>query len=369
MPNPEDMRVVFLIIIVLHALIHTMAFVRAFDLAELKDFTNPVSKPLGLVWLSAFLILIVAAILFLTKNPYWWICGSIGAVLSQILIFLFWQEAKFGTLPNVIILLVAIVAFAQFNFEKKIQKEVAFILKESTTKSPKIITAEMLVDLPYPVRNWLEKSGIVGKPAIRTAHMEQVFEMKFKPDQNKWFHADAEQFFSSYPPAFVWTADLKIMPLLGAFGRDKFIRGEGEMLFKILSIIPVANDGYNPQINESALQRFLGEIIWIPSAALENYVKWEIIDDHSAKATLSYMGTTGSGVFTFNDSGELEKFTAMRYMGSGPEAKKLEWVVSALETKEMAGIRIPIRCSATWRLETGDWTWAQFEVKKYSFEQ
>jgi hypothetical protein len=288
--------------------------------------------------------------------------------LSQILIFLFWQEAKFGSIPNVVILLVTIVAFAHSNFETKIQKEVAFILKESQIHNRNIITAEMLVDLPYPVRNWLEKSGIVGKPAIRTTYMEQVFEMKLKPEQKKWFRAEAEQYFSSYPPAFVWKADMQIVPLLGAFGRDKFIEGEGEMLFKILSLFPVANDGYNPQVNESALQRFLGEIIWMPSAALEDYIEWEMIDGNSAKATLSYKGTTGSGVFTFSDSGDLEKFTAMRYMGSGPEAKRMEWFVSALETKEMHGIRIPVRCSATWRLETGDWTWAKFEVKNYSFE-
>ena len=81
-----------------------------------------------------------------------------------------------------------------------------------------------------------------------------------------------------------------------------------------------------------------------------------------------FKGTTGSGVFTFNDSGEFQKFTAMRYMGSGPDAKKYEWYVSALETKEMSGIKIPVRCNATWRLETGDWTWAQFEVKSYALE-
>jgi hypothetical protein len=366
--NPKTMRVVFLIVILIHALIHTMAFVKAFELAELKEFTNPVSKPMGLVWLSAFLLLAVAAILFLVKSPNWWIWGLTGVILSQILIFLFWPEAKFGTIPNIIILLVVIVAFAQFTFEKKIQEEIDYIQKESHIQNSKIITEDMLVDLPPPVRNWLEKSGIVGKPAIRKAHMEQVFEMKLKPEQKNWFRADAEQFFSTYPPAFVWTAEMQIMPFLGAFGRDKFIDGKGEMLFKLLSIFPVANDGYNPQVNESALQRFLGEIIWIPSAALEDYVAWEMIDDNSAKATVSYKGTSGSGVFTFNDSGELVKFTAMRFMGSGPEAKRMEWFVSALETKEMNGIRIPVRCSATWRLETGDWTWAQFEVKNYTFE-
>ncbi|WP_373523371.1 DUF6544 family protein, partial [Aquiflexum sp.] len=162
-------------------------------------------------------------------------------------------------------------------------------------------------------------------------------------------------------------ADMKIMRFINTLGRDKFIDGEGEMLFKILSIFPVAKDGYNPQINEAALQRFLGEIVWIPTAALEDYITWEALDHQSAKATITFKGTTGSGIFTFKENGEFEKFSALRYMGSGPEAHRIEWVVKALETKEINGIKIPVKCDATWRLESGDWTWAQIEVKKFNF--
>lgn len=366
--NLTAMKVLFLILVIIHALIHILAFLKAFDLAELKEFTNPVSKPLGIIWFITFLILTTAAVLYFFNSQYWWVFGLTGAVLSQVLIFQFWSEAKFGTIPNVLIMLVAIVAFSQFYFDKKIQKEVAYVLHESNNPKDKIISKDMLIGLPSPVQNWLENSGIVGKPAMRTVYMEQVFDIKLKPDQKDWYSTKAEQYITSYPPAFVWTANMQMMPLLYAFGRDKFIDGEGEMLFKLLSIIPVAKDGNNPQINEAALQRYLGEIVWIPSAALENNITWEAIDGNSAKATLSYKGTSGSGIFTFNENGEVEKYTAMRYMGSGPEAKRLEWFVTILESQVMDDIKIPNKCTATWRLESGDWNWSKIEITQINYK-
>ncbi|WP_373523986.1 DUF6544 family protein, partial [Aquiflexum sp.] len=234
------MKVLFIILILIHALIHILAFLKAFELAELKEFTLPVSKPMGLIWLLVLIIISISAILFLINHSNWWIWGIVGAVLSQILIFQFWSEAKFGSIPNLIIILVSIVAYAQFNFKQMVNQEIGFIQEESSIQDKKTITKEMIVDLPFPVRNWLDKSGIVGKPAIKIVQMEQTFEIKLKPDQNEWFKADAEQYISSYPPAFVWNADMKIMRFISTLGRDKFIDGEGEMLFKILSIFPVA---------------------------------------------------------------------------------------------------------------------------------
>jgi len=167
----ETMRVVFLIFVLIHALIHIMAFLKAFELAELKEFTNPVSKPLGLIWFTAFIILSAAGIFYFFNNPYWWVLGLIGAVLSQILIFQFWPEAKYGTIPNVLILLVAIIACSQFYLDKNIQKEISYILDESVIQKNKIIRKDMLVDLPSPVQNWMENCGIVGNPAIGEVQM------------------------------------------------------------------------------------------------------------------------------------------------------------------------------------------------------
>jgi len=53
------MRTVFLLIILFHGLIHLLVFVNVFGLKEAKEFTIPISKPMGVVWFSV-------TILFLT---------------------------------------------------------------------------------------------------------------------------------------------------------------------------------------------------------------------------------------------------------------------------------------------------------------
>jgi hypothetical protein len=361
------MKIFFFLLILFHALIHILGFLKGFQILELKEFTLTINKPMGLIWLGTTLILISAAIFFAIDHPHWWLFAFSGILFSQILIFIFWNDAKFGSFPNILIFLVALVAFSQFLFQQKVDAEVDEILHESSQLPLVPITEESIQALPLPVKRWVKQSGIIGKSPIHALRMEQEYRIKLKPDQVNWYPAQAEQYSTTFPPAFVWTADMKMMPLLYAFGRDKFIDGEGEMLFKLLSLFPVAKDGFNPQINESALQRYLGEIVWNPSAAIMEYISWEELDQNSAKATLSYGNTTGSGIFYFDENGRLTQFVTERYMGSGKDAKKHFWIVKALQHQVFDGISLPSKCNATWVLENEDWTWAEFEVTQVEF--
>jgi hypothetical protein len=361
------MKIFFFLLILFHALIHLLGFLKGFQILELKEFTLSISKSMGLIWLGATLILISAAILFVIDHPLWWLFAFSGIVFSQILIVVFWTDAKFGSIPNALILMVAIVAFAQFLFQNKVNEEVDSIHSDSIEKTLSPINEKSIQSLPIAVQRWLKQSGIMEKPPIHSMKMVQNYHIKLDPSQKKWYPAQAEQYSTTFPPAFVWTADMKMMPLLYAFGRDKFIDGEGEMLFKLLSLFPVAKDGFNPQINESALQRYLGEIVWNPSAAIMEYISWEELDQNSAKATLSYGNTTGSGIFYFDENGRMTQFVAERYMGSGKDAKKHFWIVKALQHQVFDGISLPSKCNATWKLENEDWTWAEFEVTQVEF--
>ena len=47
------MRIVFLIIVVFHGLIHVLGFAKAMGFKEVKELTLPISIPIGFVWLSA----------------------------------------------------------------------------------------------------------------------------------------------------------------------------------------------------------------------------------------------------------------------------------------------------------------------------
>lgn len=49
---------------------------------------------------------------FSADPNYWWYSGIVGVILSQFLILNYWSDAKFGTIANVIILLVSIIGYS-----------------------------------------------------------------------------------------------------------------------------------------------------------------------------------------------------------------------------------------------------------------
>jgi hypothetical protein len=49
------MKIAFFLIVLLHGLIHLFGFVKGFELREVKELTLPISKTLGVVWLTTTL--------------------------------------------------------------------------------------------------------------------------------------------------------------------------------------------------------------------------------------------------------------------------------------------------------------------------
>lgn len=68
------------------------------------------------------------------------------------------------------------------------------------------------------------------------------------------------------------------------------------MEIKALSLIPVVNST-GKEIDQGTMGRFLAEIVWFPSAALNNYIQWEELGNYSAKAILNYGDLSASGIF------------------------------------------------------------------------
>jgi hypothetical protein len=267
--------------------------------------------------------------------------------------------------------MVCVVSYANFNFTKKINAEINHLFSQLDLKAANVVTDEMISDLPVPVQKWLINSGIIGKVNVQSVYLKQKALMKMKPEQDEWSEAVAEQHIITQAPAFVWTVNMRVISFIKVVGRDKFENGKGEMLIKILSLLPVVNIKDNEKINTAALQRYLGEIAWIPSEALSPNIAWEEIDEFSARATMTYKGTTGSGTFYFDKSGNFEKFSAMRYMGGEVDAQLKEWTIVAEESTVMNGVHIPVQMTATWKLDKGDWTWLKLELTEilYNMEK
>ena len=364
------MKTALALMILLHGMIHLLGFLKANKWARLDELTLPISPIWGMAYLIAGMVMVTTAGLYYFQLPYWWGLAMLGVLLSQILVVFFWQDARFGSIPNGIILLIAAVGLANFSFHQTTKQEAEEMLRQGNANLAAVITEDMLSGLPLPVQKWLRRSNITEKPPLRSVYLKQKYQLKMKQDQKDWYEATADQHSTIDPPGFIWNLDMNMMRIIPVAGRDQFRNGKGQMLIKLMSVIPVVNEKENIKIDQGSLQRYLGEMVWYPSAALSQYIIWESIDDTSAKATLTYKNTSGSGFFYFNDEGDVTAFSAKRYMGSGPEAVLHEWRVDIQEFKEFDGIRVPKKSTVTWKFPEGDWTWAILEITdaKYNYQ-
>lgn len=260
----------------------------------------------------------------------------------------------------ILIVLVAVSSFiANLLFKHKVRSEVKALYKH-LDHHEEIIQEETFVSLPSPVKRWLGYAQVVGKGNIYAARIKQKAEMRLKSNSN-WMSVEAEQYFSIQEPGFIWDAHVKAAPFISFAGRDKYFEGKGNMLIKILSLVPVAN-GTGKEINQGTLLRYLAETMWFPTAVLQDYITWQEIDDYTAKATMSYKGVTASGIFSFNEKGEVNHFVADRYGDFNGEYSLETWAIPVSDYKVFNGIKIPTKGKVTWQLDSGDFNWFNFEI-------
>lgn len=352
------MKIALVFLMVIHGLIHLMGWVKAFGLAQVEALKIPIGKGAGMLWLLAALVLIIAAVLLALNVGWWWMAASAGLVLSQILIIASWGDASFGSIANLLLVIAVLPAAGKYFFDQATQRETAYL----ETLQPATETVASERKLPDVVTRWLRATGETEREPIRHVSLQQNFEMKLSPDQENWYVGTAKQEVWTTEPAFVWALDLSMAGFLPVAGRDKYADGKGEMLIKILALAPVVNASNNPKIDEGAQQRYLAEMLWYPSLARSEFLTWTEADENSATAEMNHGGTTGSCTFYFDNTGLVNRVTAMRYRGGDDDAERSEWVIDVLENKTFDGLTIPSKCHVTWKMDSGDWTWARLEI-------
>lgn len=272
-------------------------------------------------------------------------------------------------LISIIILLVSFVTgsfIGKILFNKNVQYEIKTLFNKIKSSSEIVTKADIEV-LPKNVQKWLEYSRIIGKKKILAVRLKQKATMRLDNDK-QWMPVQADQYFTTDEPGFIWKASIKAAPLIHIVGRDKYWDGKGSMLIKLLSLFTVA-DSKGKEINQGTLLRYLAEMVWFPTAVLNEYLTWDEVDNDHAKATMTYKDITASGVFTFNDQGEVIKFEAERY-GEFDKNFSLElWSISLRDYKEFDGIKVPAKGNVTWKLETGDFNWFNFEITEIEYNK
>lgn len=206
------MRTLLTILLTLHGVIHLMGFLKWSKLSAvpqlegrtLVDFSAMGERVFAAFWLLAMLVLLAAAVLRLGRYDAWWAPALGGVLLSQCLIVLAWHDAKFGTVANVLTLVPVIIAIAHARFGHGVDAEARTLLAQASWSGSVVVERAGIEKLPPPVRRWLAASGSVGRARVKTVRLKQRGELRTSPDA-AWMPAVAEQYFSTEPPAFVWS--------------------------------------------------------------------------------------------------------------------------------------------------------------------
>jgi hypothetical protein len=271
---------------------------------------------------------------------------------------------------GVIIILVALAilisSIALGLFNQNIIKNLKELFNNVDIKK-EVVRQSDLYGLPTIVQKWMYQSGVIGKEKAITVQLKQKAYMRLGSDK-PWMPVEAEQFFRVDEPGFIWKAKVKMAPLLYIFGKDMYHKGKGQMLIKILALIKIVNST-GKEIDQGSILRYLAEIIWFPTGALSKYIEWDEIDEHSARAIMSYRGITASGVFTFNDNGEPIKFAAKRFREMGGKYELTDWGGYSKEFKKMGDLRIPTQGEVIWKLPTGDFDWFHWEITEIEYNK
>lgn len=217
---------------------------------------------------------------------------------------------------------------------------------------PGRFSPDQLEGLPPPVVRYFEFALTPGQPLVRHARVTQSG--TFARIRDDWASFTAVEDFAVWPPGFVWNASIRMVPLLPARVRDSYLGGEGAMHARLGGVFPVVNQRGTPEMASSALLRYLAEGAWLPTALLPSAgVRWEAVDDSTARVIRTDGGTTVSMDVHFGPGGEIARISAQRYRDVAGRPVLTPWVGSFSGYMRVGGMMVPLQSEVGWVLSDG----------------
>jgi hypothetical protein len=350
------MKITLVVIFALHSLIHLFGFLKAFEWYEFKELTQPISRTMGVLWLGAALLIAATSVLYSLQHHYWWLLAGLAVLLSQMVMLTAWQDAKYGTIINVLLLLLAFFSFQAWQMQRSYQQDVAAGIARTHSLPTELITEEDLQPLPEPVQRYLRYVGVVGKPKVRSIKVD--FKVKMRGKGQDWFDMTAEQhsFFDTPERLFFLKAKVKGLP---AQGYHRYKGQQASMDIKLFSTLPVAQAA-GPEMFQSETVTFFNDMcILAPATLIDERISWEAVDDTTAYARFTNQGTTISATLYFNKAGQLINFSSEdRYDINAME--KYRFTTPLQDYQEINGYRLARYGEAVWDYPEGAFVYGKF---------
>lgn len=230
-------------------------------------------------------------------------------------------------------------------------------------------TEDDIKDLPNPVQKYFRYCGFLGTPKMSYMNARYEDVAFYQGKDGRKLTIDYNQYNSVKNPYRVAFIDSSLFGIPFE-GLEYIYKNETPRMKGVAGKFIKIFDVTGPEMNQSALSTYLAECLIVPNASLQEFIKWEEIDDLSCKATITYNGTTATGIFKFNKDGEMISFTTEdRWADSGDGTyEKRSWSAICSDYKENNGLMQPTRFKAVWHYDDSDLVYFDSDNMKIEFK-
>lgn len=363
------MRLLLIIVILAHGLIHLMGFAKAFKYAELKELTQGISRPVGALWLLSALAFVCAGVLLILHRDAWWWVAAPALVVSQALILASWRDAKLGTIANLIIL-VPVVAAALEARPTSYRNQYRAAAREGLARGREapLVSEADLAPLPAPVQRYLRYVGAVGRPRVQSYRAVFAGEFRSGP-QKRWMPMRAEQVNSFDPPLrlFLMKAALFGLPMEGLHvyrGRDATMRIKAASFFQVV-------DARGPEMFQGETVTVFNDLcVMAPAGLIDTArIRWAAAGPLEARATFTNEGVSIGARLSFNQAGQLIDFVSSdRLMSTdGKVYASHPWSTPVRDYRDFGGRMLPTHADVLWHLPEGEFCYGRFDLVEVEY--
>ncbi|MTI40576.1 DUF6544 family protein [Fulvivirga lutimaris] len=360
------MRIAFSIFVIIHGLIHLMGFVKGFGIKDVKELTLPISKPFGLIWFIASILFVIYGILFFLNTKYAWLFGTITVVISQAIIFYFWKDAKFGTIPNAITFIVIVISLGSFLIKSEFTSRVQADFSNNNTFATDILTENDISHLPALVQEYLRYTKSVGQQKVKNFRAEFAGILRSSPDDKGMNVSSVQYNFYQNPSRYYYISATKMG--LPATALHIYQNETATFQVKLLNWINVV-DARGEKMNQGETVTLFNDMCIIaPATLIDKRIEWEVISDSVVKAYFTNGRIKISAELYFNEKHELVNFISIdRYETDGKSYTQYPWSTPVENYQMINGYLLPSKGKATYHKPDGDFTYAELEYKSVAY--
>ncbi len=235
---------------------------------------------------------------------------------------------------------------------------------------PATYRASDLDALPAPVQRYFRAVLTDGQRRVAVARLTHVGEFNMSDAAPSWRRFRSSQLVTTRRPGFVWDARIRLAPAVTVYVHDAYVAGEGILRAELLRLFGVASLRGTPEAAAGELMRYLAEAVWYPTALLPGEgLRWDGVDDDTARATLSDGATTVALDYHFDADGLVSRVaTNSRWRSVKGAMVPTPWEGRFWSYDTRDGMRIPLEGEVAWVLPDGARPYWRGRVRSARYE-